>query len=103
MIFDEALAAKTRGIKGLRFVVNSGVNNFASCAEMVFYAEKKTPLAITERTDESKSQSFLLREHRTDETELYSVTGEKLNTDLPLMPGIYLVKAGEKVSKVLVR
>ena len=99
---------KTKGIKGLRFVVNSGANNFASCAEMAIYAEKKTTASIVNKETGLQitvnNGTIFINGPESDKVfELYSYMGEKLETNTSLMPGIYLVKVGDTISKVLVK
>lgn len=106
--FNEELAEKTKGIKGVRFVVKSGTNDFASCAEMVFYSKKASPVAVSESSSEPRvvvcNRSIFLKDTPLNETfELYSSVGERLVTNTSLIPGIYFVKVGDKVSKVLVQ
>lgn len=95
--------------KGLRFVVRSGQNNFASCSEIVFYGDRILTSVRDMRGRENSSYVVQDRrivqvgEDNSEPFNIYSTIGTAIDSDATLDPGVYIVRSGNIVTKVWVK
>ena len=102
---DDAQQKLAEKSKSVRFNVKTGHNDMVSCSEMAFYGKDNTTLS---EKISGESTLFRIEGNRivaVDDSarlSVYPVNGVEVGLDVPLLPGIYIVKSPNAEYKVCI-